>query len=152
MIFAWDGLREQAQTDLSGARERLLDILSNFCGYHPCETVVVFDSYRVKGGLGAKTRRDNLRVVYTKENESADLYIETLVGRIGKNYRVRVATSDALIQLSALRSGVLRVSANELLGEIERTNEKIAAVIRALHEEARRAAVQHSPLKNLPTD
>lgn len=150
MIFAWDGLREQAQTDLSGARERLLDILSNFCGFHPCETVVVFDSYRVKGGLGAKTRRDNLRVVYTKENESADLYIETLVGKIGKNYRVRVATSDALIQLSALRSGVLRVSANELLGEIERTNEKIAAVIRALHAEARRAAVQHSPLKNLP--
>ena len=63
-----------------------------------------------------------------------------------------MATSDALIQLSALRSGVLRVSANELLGEIERTNEKIAAVIRALHEEARRAAVQHNPLKNLPTD
>ncbi|MDD6644341.1 MAG: NYN domain-containing protein, partial [Firmicutes bacterium] len=149
MIFAWDGLREQAQHDLSGARERLLDILSNYCGYRPCETVVVFDSYRVKGGVGAKTRRDNLRVVYTKENESADLYIETLVGKIGKNYRVRVATSDALIQLSALRSGVLRVSANELLCEIERTNEKIAAVIRALHEESRRAALRESPLQNL---
>ena len=150
MIFAWDGLREQAQNDLAGARERLLDILSNYCGYCPCETVVVFDSYRVKGGVGAKTRRNNLRIVYTKENESADLYIEALVGKIGKNYRVRVATSDALIQLSALRSGVLRVSANELLGEIERTNDKIAAVIRALHEESRRTALQHSPLQNLP--
>lgn len=149
MIFAWDGLREQAQSDLPGARERLLDILSNYCGYRPCETVVVFDSYRVKGGVGAKTRRDNLRVVYTKENESADLYIETLVGKIGKNYRVRVATSDALIQLSALRSGVLRVSANELLGEIERTNEKIAAVIRALREESRRAALRETPLQKL---
>ncbi len=150
MIFAWDGLREQAQSDLSGARERLLNILSNYCGYHPCETVVVFDSYRVKGGVGAKTRQDNLRVVYTKENKSADLYIETLVGKIGRNYRVRVATSDGLIQLSALRSGVLRISANELLDEIERTNEKIAAVIRALHEEARRAALRQSPLQRLP--
>lgn len=149
MIFAWDGLREQAQTDISGARERLLDILSNYCGYHPCELVVVFDSYRVKGGIGSKTKHDNLRIVYTKENESADLYIETLVGKIGKNYRVRVATSDALIQLSALRSGVLRVSAGELLNEIESVNEKIAQVIRQLHEEARRAAIQNNPMRKI---
>ncbi|MBQ6432317.1 MAG: TetM/TetW/TetO/TetS family tetracycline resistance ribosomal protection protein [Oscillospiraceae bacterium] len=149
MIFAWDGLREQAQTDLSGARERLLDILSNYCGYRPCELVVVFDSYRVKGGVGSKTKHDNLRVVYTKENESADLYIETLVGKIGRNYAVRVATSDALIQLSALRSGVLRISANELLGEIEQVNEKIAAVIRQLREEAKRASIRDNPLRKL---
>lgn len=149
MIFAWDGLREQAQTDISGARERLLSLLSNFCGYRPCELVVVFDSYRVKGGTGSKTKHDNLRVVYTKENESADLYIETLVGKIGKNYRVRVATSDAMIQLSALRSGVLRVSANELLSEIEGVNEKIAEVIKKLHEEARRAAIQSNPLQSI---
>ena len=147
MIFAWDGLREQAQSDLSGARERLLDILSNFCGYSPCELVVVFDSYRVKGGLGSKSKFNNLRVVYTKENESADLYIETLVGQIGKNYAVRVATSDALIQLSALRSGVLRVSASELLREIEQTNEAIAKVIFSLREEARRASIHSNPLR-----
>lgn len=152
MIFAWAGLREQAQTDLSGARERLLDILSNYCGYRPCELVVVFDSYRVKGGAGSKTKHDNLRVVYTKENESADLYIETLVGKIGKNYAVRVATSDALIQLSALRSGVLRISANEFLGEIEQVNEKIAAVIRQLREEAKRASIRDNPLRNLPNE
>lgn len=149
MIFAWDGLREQAQDDISGARERLLDILSNYCGYRPCELVVVFDSYRVKGGVGSKTKHDNLRVVYTKENESADLYIETLVGKIGKNYAVRVATSDALVQLSALRSGVLRISANELLGEIEQVNEKIAAVIRQLREEAKRASIRENPLRKL---
>ncbi|MBQ3356240.1 MAG: TetM/TetW/TetO/TetS family tetracycline resistance ribosomal protection protein [Oscillospiraceae bacterium] len=149
MIFAWDGLREQAQSDLPGARERLLDILSNYCGYRPCELVVVFDSYRVKGGVGSKTKHDNLRVVYTKENESADLYIETLVGKIGKNYAVRVATSDALIQLSALRSGVLRISASELLGEIEQVNEKIAAVIRQLREEAKRASIRDNPLRKL---
>ena len=147
MIFAWDGLREQAQTDISGARERLLDLLSNYCSFHSCELVVVFDSYRVKGGVGSKTTRGRLRVVYTRENESADLYIESLVGQIGKNYTVRVATSDAMIQLASLRSGVLRVSARELLAEIERTDAQIAAYIRRLHEEARRAAIQNNPLR-----
>ena len=149
MIFAWDGLREQAGYDLSGARERLLDLLSNYCGFHPCELIVVFDSYRVRGGTGSRSRHNNLRVVYTQEDESADLYIETLVGKIGKNYAVRVATSDALIQLSALRSGVLRVSAAELERELERTNGKIAAVLRRLREEARHAAGQESPLRAL---
>ena len=149
MIFAWDGLREQAAYDLSGARERLLDLLSNYCGFHPCELIVVFDSYRVKGGTGSRSRHNNLRVVYTQEDESADLYIETLVGKIGKNYAVRVATSDALIQLSALRSGVLRVSAAELERELERTNGEIAAVLRRLREEARHAAGQESPLRAL---
>lgn len=149
MIFAWDGLREQAGYDLSGARERLLDLLSNYCGFHPCELIVVFDSYRVKGGTGSRSSHNNLRVVYTQEDESADLYIETLVGKIGKNYAVRVATSDALIQLSALRSGVLRVSAAELERELERTNGEIAAVLRRLREEARHAAGQESPLRAL---
>ena len=149
MIFAWDGLREQAGYNLSGARERLLDLLSNYCGFHPCELIVVFDSYRVRGGTGSRSRHNNLRVVYTQEDESADLYIETLVGKIGKNYAVRVATSDALIQLSALRSGVLRVSAAELERELERTNGEIAAVLRRLREEARHAAGQESPLRAL---
>ena len=149
MIFAWDGLREQAGYDLSGARERLLDLLGNYCGFHPCELIVVFDSYRVRGGTGSRSSHNNLRVVYTQEDESADLYIETLVGKIGKNYAVRVATSDALIQLSALRSGVLRVSAAELERELERTNGEIAAVLRRLREEARHAAGQESPLRAL---
>ena len=149
MIFAWDGLREQAGYDLSGARERRLDRLSNYCGFHPCELIVVFDSYRVRGGTGSRSSHNNLRVVYTQEDESADLYIETLVGKIGKNYAVRVATSDALIQLSALRSGVLRVSAAELERELERTNGEIAAVLRRLREEARHAAGQESPLRAL---
>ena len=149
MIFTWDGLREQAGYDLSGARERLLDLLSNYCGFHPCELIVVFDSYRVRGGTGSRSSHNNLRVVYTQEDESADLYIETLVGKIGRNYAVRVATSDALIQLSALRSGVLRVSAAELERELERTNGEIAAVLRRLREEARHAAGQESPLRAL---
>ena len=149
MIFAWDGLREQAGYDLSGARGRRRGLLSNYCGFHPCELIVVFDSYRVRGGTGSRSSHNNLRVVYTQEDESADLYIETLVGKIGKNYAVRVATSDALIQLSALRSGVLRVSAAELERELERTNGEIAAVLRRLREEARHAAGQESPLRAL---
>ncbi len=149
MIFAWDGLREQARDDLSGARERLLHLLSNYCGCRPCELVVVFDSYRVKGGVGSKTRHHNLRVVYTKENESADLYIESLLTEIGRNYRIRVATSDGMIQLSAVRSGVLRVSAQELLREIESTDVEISKYIKALQEESRRGDRARNPLQKL---
>ncbi len=151
MIFAWEGLREQAKTDIDGARDRLLDILGNYRGFRDCELVVVFDSYRVKGGIGSKTKHKELRIVYTKEQESADLYIETLLGEIGRNYRVRVATSDSMIQLSALRAGTLRVSARELLDEIERTNTSIAQIIRNLKEESKRASIHETPLKKLNT-
>ena len=111
--------------------------------------MVVFDIYRVKGGAGSRTKERNLRVVYTQEGQSADQYIEALADRIGKNYAVRVATSDALIQLSALRSGILRMSASELLCEVERVSEKIAEVIRGLHEESRRASIRSNPLRGL---
>ncbi len=149
MIFAWEGLREQAKTDIDGARDRLLDLLSNYRGYRGCELVVVFDSYRVKGGTGSKTRHNDLKVVFTKEQESADLYIETLLGEIGRNYRIRVATSDSMIQLSALRAGTLRVSAQELLREIESVNESIARMIRDLKEESKRASIHETPMKKL---
>lgn len=149
MVFAWEGLREQARTDINGAAERLLDLLANYRGYRGCELVVVFDSYRVKGGTGSKTKHNDLRVVYTKEGISADLYIETLLEEIGKNYRIRVATSDSMIQLSALRTGVLRVSAQELLREIESVNDSIARVIRDLREESKRASIHENPLKKL---
>jgi predicted RNA-binding protein with PIN domain len=149
MIFAWEGLREQAKTDIDGARDRLLDILGNYRGFRPCELVVVFDSYRVKGGTGSKTKHKDLKIVFTKEQVSADLYIESLLGEIGKNYRIRVATSDSMIQLSALRTGVLRVSARELLAEVEGVNESIARVIRDLREESKRASIHENPLKKL---
>ena len=87
--------------------------------------VVVFDGYKVKGNPGDKQLFHNIRVVYTKENETGDTYIEALVAQIGKNYAVRVATSDALVQLSSLRSGVLRMSARELALEIEQTQERM---------------------------
>jgi len=119
IIFAWDHLAQTAQHDLDAARRQLLDALSSYAGYKKCRTVVVFDGYKVKGNPGAKELFHNIQVVYTKENETADAYIEALVSRIGKNDAVRVATSDSLVQLSSLRSGVLRVSARELLEEVE---------------------------------
>ena len=119
IIHAWEDLAQQAQGDLDAARRRLLDRLSSYAGFRKCYMVVVFDGYKVKGNLGEKGSFNNISVVYTKENETADAYIEALAAEIGNNYAVRVATSDALVQLSSLRSGVLRMSARELLETLE---------------------------------
>ena len=96
-----------------------MDILSNYSAYKGCQLALVFDAYKVKGGQGSRFDHHHIHVVYTKEGETGDMYIERLLQEIGRNYAVRVATSDALIQLSALRSGVLRLSAGELWQEVE---------------------------------
>lgn len=88
---------------------------------------MVFDGYKVAGNPGEKGHFHNLQVVYTKENQTADAYIQSLVREIGKNYQVRVATSDALVQLSSLGSGVLRMSARELEEEVSRTAKEMQA-------------------------
>ena len=126
IIFAWDDLAEQAKSDLDAARRRLCDTLSSFAGFRKCRLVVVFDGYKVKGNPGEKSHFHNIQVVYTKENQTADAYIESLVDQIGKNYAVRVATSDGLVQLGSLRSGVLRMSARELQEEIARAKKEMA--------------------------
>ena len=118
MIFAWEALAQTATSDLEAARRQLLDTLSSYAGYKKCRLVVVFDGYKVKGNPGEKRHFHNIQVVYTKENETADAYIEGLASEIGSNYAVRVATSDGLVQLSSLRSGVLRISARELEEEV----------------------------------
>ena len=125
IIFAWEKLAEMAKGDLDAARRRLCDILSSYAGYKKCRLVLVFDGYKVKGNPGEKENFHNIQVVYTKENQTADAYIEALVDQIGKNYAVRVATSDALVQLGSLRSGVLRMSARELQLEVEATAEEM---------------------------
>ena len=125
IIFAWESLADTAKTDLDAARRRLCDLLSSYAGYKKCRTVVVFDGYKVKGNSGEKQHFHNIQVVYTKENETGDAYIEALVAQIGKNYNVRVATSDSLVQLSSLRSGVLRLSARELWEELTQTQEEM---------------------------
>ena len=126
IIFAWDDLAETAKTDLDAARRHLCDRLSSYAGFRKCYLVVVFDGYKVKGNPGEKQLFHNIQVVYTKENETADAYIEALAAQIGRNYAVRVATSDSLVQLSSLRSGVLRMSARELREELDRTNTEMA--------------------------
>ena len=118
MIFAWEDLAETAQHDLEAARRSLCDRLSSYAAYKKCRLVVVFDGYKVKGNPGEKMEFSGIQVVFTKENQTGDAYMESLVAQIGPNYNVRVATSDALVQLSSIRSGVLRVSARELQEEV----------------------------------
>ncbi len=118
IIFAWDQLAQTAASDISAARRQLCDILSSYAGFKKCRLVVVFDGYKQKGNPGEKSTYHNIQVVYTKENETADAYMEALAAQIGTNYNLRIATSDSLVQLSSLRSGVLRMSARELLEEV----------------------------------
>ena len=132
VIFAWEELAELARQDLEAAREKLLEILTNYHGYTKSDTVVVFDAYKVKGGIGSHQDRNGVHVVYTKENETGDLYIERLVHDIGRNHTVRVVSSDSLIQLSALRTGVLRVSAREFYEEVMRVDARIRLALQEL--------------------
>ncbi len=118
IIFAWDELAAIAREDLENARRQLCDELSNYAGFRKVRVVVVFDGYKVKGNLGEKVQYHNIQVVYTKEGETGDCYIESFVAQIGSNYNLKVATSDGLVQLGALRSGVLRMSARELQAEL----------------------------------
>ena len=133
MIFAWEELKDIARDTLDAARQRLLDILSNSQGYKKCRLVVVFDGYKQKGSGGSKSDYHNIHVVYTKQDETGDMYIEKLLHDIGRNYAVRVATSDGLIQLSALRAGVLRISAQELWREVEWVGKQIDEMVRELN-------------------
>ena len=121
VIFAWEELANQAKTDLDAARRQLCDVLSSYAGFTKCRTILVFDGYKQKGNPGEKSRFHNIQVVYTREGETADAYIEALADQIGGNYAVRVASSDGLVQLSSFRSGVLRMSARELKLEVEQT-------------------------------
>ena len=127
IIFTWDDLKAIASDDLDAARRQLCDQLASYAGYKKCHMVVVFDGYKQKGNPGEKTAFHNIQVVYTKENETADAYIESLVFQIGNNYNVKVATSDSLVQLSSLRSGVLRMSARELEEELRQTRKEMSS-------------------------
>ena len=126
IIFAWDDLAEQAKSDLDAARRQLCDRLSSYSGFTKNRVILVFDGYKQKGNPGEKRQFHNIQVVYTPEGETADGYIQGLVHDIGKNYQVSVASSDSLIQLSSLGSGVLRMSARELETDVAQAWEKMA--------------------------
>ena len=125
IIYAWEDLAAQAKSDMDAARRRLCDALSSYAGYTKIRIILVFDGYQQPGNLGEKSRINNIQVVYTKEGQTADRYIEELASQIGSNYSVRVATSDGLVQLSSFRSGVLRMSARELQEEVNRVREEM---------------------------
>ena len=127
IIFAWSDLAELAKEDLEAARNKLCDILSNYAGFRKCYLVLVFDGWKTKGNPGEKFQYHNIQVVYTKEGETGDAYIESLVAQIGPNYNLRVASSDGLVQLSSFRTGVLRMSSRELLEEIEAASKEMKA-------------------------
>ena len=123
VIFAWESLAETAKTDLSAARRRLTDALTSYAGFTKTRVILVFDSYRQPGS--EKYRDATIQVVFTREGETADAYIQALARDLGGNYRVSAASSDGLVQLSALGSGVLRVSARELEEEVKRAREEM---------------------------
>ena len=130
IIFAWDELKAISRDNLDAARQRLMDILSNYQGYRRCEIILVFDAYKVPRGVGEVSRYHNIYVVYTKEAETADAYIEKATYALSrKKHRVRVATSDNAEQLIILGHGALRVPAAAFHAEVEQAAGQIAALL-----------------------
>ncbi len=133
VIFAWDSLKALAKDNVDGARNTLINILCNYQGYKKCEVILVFDAYKVKGNTGDVEKIDNINVVYTKEAETADMYIEKVSHKLAKNNKVRVVTSDALEQLIILEGGALRVSSKEFFYEIKQAEDDIRNIISQIH-------------------
>lgn len=138
IIHAWDELRELMEdVSLESARQRLMDILSNYKGVKKTTIILVFDAYLVKGSVGSQNKYHNIYVVYTKEAETADHYIERVVTALPKHYRVRVATADGLEQVIVLGQGAIRMSARELYREVH-----------AVEKELREQYIEKRPAKN----
>ena len=129
ILFAWEDLHALAQEDIEAARGRLMDILCNYRGWHGGELILVFDAYKVKGSVGEVEEYHGIHVVYTKEAETADMYIEKATHELGRNHRVRVATSDALEQLIILGHGALRVSAAAFREEVDAAEKAIREIL-----------------------
>ena len=134
IIFAWEDLKAAARTGLEHARKMLMDILCNYQGVRPCQLILVFDAYKVANNPGRVEKYNNISVVYTREAETADNYIEKATYKLGKNCRVRVATSDGLEQIIILGHGALRVSAQEFRREVEAANVEIKAIMAAYND------------------
>ena len=129
IIFAWEELKELARTDVAAARAMLEDILSNYQGFRKCVVILVFDAYKVKGNPGSVEKKNGIYVVYTKEAETADSYIEKATYDLSRDHRVRVATSDGLEQMIILGHGALRLSARAFKAEVEQTRGEIARLV-----------------------
>lgn len=142
ILFAWEDLAALARENLDAARIRLCDLLSNYQGVRNCQVIVVFDAYKVPGGQGSVNRYHNIHVVYTKEAETADAYIEKTTYALGGKYRVRVATSDGPEQLIILGHGALRLSASAFRLEVEAVRGQIADTLEKNNRRERTSAVR----------
>ena len=129
LIFAWDELNALSKESLDAARHKLMDILCNYQGFQKCVLILVFDAYRVPGSPGSIEQYHNIHVVYTKEAETADMFIERVTHEIGRNRRVRVATSDGMEQIIILGHGALRVSARMFHEEVQNVEKQIRALV-----------------------
>ena len=129
IIFSWDELDELSKTNIASARQKLMDILCNYQGFKKCTLILVFDAYKVEGFQGEVVKYHNIHVVYTKEAETADQYIEKTVHQMSKKYKVTVATSDATEQIIIWGAGALRMSAQGLLQEVQETNKEIRRLL-----------------------
>ena len=132
VIYAWESLAEIASYSLEKAREALCDILSNYVGYTKTELLLVFDAYLVKDGMGSSYQKDGYTVVFTKEDQTADAYIEKQMATLGPNYNIRVVTADKLLQYSAVHSGISRMTPMEFEEEIRRVGKEIREFIEQL--------------------
>ena len=138
VLFANADLEAMAKIDIGNARQRLIETLGNYAAFKNTELVLVFDGYKAKGNPGEKSHWEGVQIVYTKEGQTCDAYIEAMAVRIGGNYSVRVVTSDALVQLSSFRSGLLRMSARELWEAVDDAQEQIRLYLADLHQKENR--------------
>ena len=129
IIFSWEDLNELSKTNVAAARQKLMDVLCNYQGFKKCTLILVFDAYKVEGFQGEVVKYHNIHVVYTKEAETADQYIEKTVHQMAKKYNVTVATSDATEQVIIWGAGAMRMSAQGLLQEVQETNREIRRLL-----------------------
>ena len=129
VIFSWNKLNDLTDDNIDAARQSLINILCNYQGYKKCELILVFDAYKIKGNTREVEEIDNIHVVYTKEAETADTYIEKVSHTLAKNHRVRVVTSDRMEQLIILGNNALYVSSEDFYDEVQRAEEEIREII-----------------------
>ena len=132
LIYSWESLKQTADFSLEKAREELMDLLSDYHAFTKTDVLLVFDAYLVKDGAGSEITHDGYRVVYTKQDQTADAYIEQVMHELGPDYSIRVVTGDRLLQFSAVSYGISRMTANEFWSEITQISNEINDFVRKL--------------------
>ncbi len=135
LIFADENLKKASEISLDKARDDLMDMLSNYSAYTKTELILVFDAYLVKDGAGSEFTHNGYKVVFTKENETADMYIEKVMHELGPDYSIRMVTNDRLLQYSAIHSGISRITTKEFMDELTHIGNEINDFLRKFSEE-----------------